>query len=179
MVCAQGFDHLRQVGPYKGLAARESHLGHACGGKFVNVIATKIAGANAQGTLSNPYTPAEAAEAVKDLTWTSNSEYDATDEVYVKGKITRIAVNSSGVSQEFSAQFGNASFYISADGSENGEFYVFRTLYMGNRKWVEGDTQGQVGDEVIIFGKLMNYQGKTPETVANQTYIHSLNGKTE
>lgn len=149
------------------------------GGKYINVIVTKIAGANAKGTLNNPYTPAEAADAVKDLTWTSNSDYQTTDEVYVRGKISRIAVNSSGVSQEFSAQYGNASFYLSADGSESGEFYVFRTLYLGNRKWVEGDTQVQVGDEVIIFGKLMNYQGKTPETVANQTYIHSLNGKTE
>ena len=148
------------------------------GGKYVNLIVTKITGANAKGTLNNPYTPAEAADAVKDLTWTSNSEYQTTDPVYVKGKISRIA-QSKGVDQVFTADYGNASFYISADGSESGEFYVFRTLYLGNRKWVEGDTQIKVGDEVIITGPLMNYQGTTPETVANKTCLYSLNGKTE
>ena len=148
------------------------------GGKYINLIVTKITGANAKGTLNNPYTPAEAADAVKDLTWTSNSEYQTTDPVYVKGKISRIA-QSKGVDQVFTADYGNASFYISADGSESGEFYVFRTLYLGNRKWVEGDTQIKVGDEVIITGPLMNYQGTTPETVANKTCLYSLNGKTE
>ena len=148
------------------------------GGKYVNLIVTKITGANAKGTLNNPYTPTEAADAVKDLTWTSNSEYQTTDPVYVKGKISRIA-QSKGVDQVFTADYGNASFYISADGSESGEFYVFRTLYLGNRKWVEGDTQIKVGDEVIITGPLMNYQGTTPETVANKTCLYSLNGKTE
>ena len=33
--------------------------------------------------------------------------------------------------------------------------------------------------EVIICGKVVNYQGNTPETVANKSYIYSLNGKTE
>ena len=148
------------------------------GGKYINVIVTKIAAANAKGSLNNPYTPTEAAEAVAGLTWTSNSEYDATEPVYVKGKISRIAV-SNGVEQTFSAAYGNASFYISADGTENGEFYIFRTLYLGNRKWVEGDTQIKVGDEVTVYGQLMNYKGNTPETVANKTCLYSLNGKTE
>ena len=34
------------------------------------------------------------------------------------------------------------------------------------------------GDEIIICGKLVNYKGNTPETVANQSYIYSLNGNT-
>ena len=38
---------------------------------------------------------------------------------------------------------------------------------------------GEVGDDVIIYGKLMNYKGNTPETVANKSYLYSLNGKTE
>ena len=149
-------------------------------GMYLNVIATKVTAydANAKGTVSNPFTPAEAAEAVKDFTWTSNSEYEHLDDVYVKGKISRIAQNK-GVDQYFTSDYGNASFYISADGTESGEFYVFRTLYLGNRKWVEGDTQIKVGDEVVIFGQLMNYQGNTPETAANKSCLYSLNGKTE
>lgn len=130
------------------------------------------------GTQTDPYNVAAAVNAVKDLTWTSNTEYQKTGDVYVKGKISRIAV-ANDASQEYSAQFGNASFYISDDGTQNGEFYVYRALYLGNKKWVEGDTQIKVGDEVIICGQLMNYRGNTPETVANASYLYSLNGKTE
>ena len=52
-------------------------------------------------------------------------------------------------------------------------------LYLGNKKWVEGNTQIKVGDEVIIHGKITNYKGNTPETAANKAYIYSLNGVTE
>ncbi|MBO6083261.1 MAG: hypothetical protein J6P46_09625, partial [Bacteroidales bacterium] len=74
--------------------------------------------------------------------------------------------------------YGNASFYISADGTENDEFYAFRILYLGNKKFEAGQTDIKVGDEVIIYGKLMNYRGNTPETVANAAYLYSLNGDT-
>ena len=150
--------------------------GLSSGGKFVNVIATKIAGANAKGTLSNPYTPAEAAEAVKDLKWTSNTDYESTDEVYMKGKICKIA--NKGTYTE-GGTYGNASFYLSADGTGDGEFYVFRALYLGNKKFEAGQTDIKVGDEVVVYGKLMNYQNNTPETVSGKAYLYSLNGKTE
>ena len=150
--------------------------GLSSGGKFVNVIATKIAGANAKGTLTNPYTPAEAADAVKDLKWTSNTDYESTDEVYMKGKICKIA--NKGTYTE-GGTYGNASFYLSADGTGDGEFYVFRALYLGNKKFEAGQTDIKVGDEVVVYGKLMNYQNNTPETVSGKAYLYSLNGKTE
>ena len=127
------------------------------------------------GTLSSPYNVAAACAAVANLTWTSNDTYDTTDEVYVKGKISKIADNGS-YSQ--SGSYGNASFYIKDDGADT-EFYCYRLLYLGNKKYESGQTDIKVGDEVIIHGKLMNYRGNTPETVANQTYLYSLNGKTE
>ena len=129
--------------------------------------------AKGTGTLSDPYNAVAAANAVSGLTWTSNTEYQKTGDVYVKGKISRIAKN--GTFGE-SGTYGNASFYISDDGSENNEFYVFRTLYLGNVKYTSG-TDIKVGDEVIICGKLMNYKGNTPETVANESYLYSLNGQ--
>ena len=146
------------------------------GGKYINVIVTKIVGADAKGTLSNPYTPAEAAAAVAGLKWTSNTEYEATDEVYMKGKICKIA--NKGTYTE-GGTYGNASFYLSADGTGDGEFYVFRALYLGNKKFEAGQTDIKVGDEVIVYGKLMNYQNNTPETVSGKAYLYSLNGKTE
>ena len=136
---------------------------------------TPTPGGNGSGTLSDPYTPAGAIDAVKDLTWTSNTDYESTEEVYVKGKISRIA---SGGTYTEGGTYGNASFYISADGTENDEFYAFRILYLGNKKFEAGQTDIKVGDEVIIYGKLMNYRGNTPETVANAAYLYSLNGDT-
>ena len=130
----------------------------------------KTAPAYAPGTVERPYTPTEAINAVSSLTWTSNTEFDSTDEVYVKGIISRVTNNGyysdTGI-------FGNASFYISDDGSENNEFYCFRVLYLGNKKYTEG-RDIQVGDEVVICGKLTNYKGNTPETVTGQAYLYSL-----
>lgn len=127
------------------------------------------------GTLNNPYNPAGAAQAVSGLTWTSNTEYQSTDNVYVKGKISRIA--SNGTYTE-GGTYGNASFYISEDGTESGEFYIFRALYLDNTKFNEYTGEKvdiKVGDEVVIYGKLMNYRGNTPETVSGQAYLYSLN----
>ncbi len=91
---------------------------------------------------------------------------------YIKGKVV-------SVKEAFSAQYGNASFYISDDGQAGGQFLVFRSLYLGNQKWTEGQENIQVGDEVVVYGKLTNYMGNTPETAQNTTYLVSVNGKTE
>ena len=82
------------------------------------------------------------------------------------------------VKEQYSTQFGNASYYISDDGTSAGQFYVFRSMYLGNKKYSSGDLLKE-GDEVIVCGKLMNYMGNTPETVQNESYLYSLNGKTE
>ena len=125
------------------------------------------------GTLDDPYNPLGAANAVKDLTWTSNTDYQKTGDVYVKGKISRIA--DKGTFTE-GGTYGNASFYISEDGQQKDEFYCFRILYLGNVKYTSG-TDIKVGDEVIVCGKLMNYKGNTPETVAGEAYLYSLNSQ--
>ncbi len=122
--------------------------------------------ATGNGTLESPYNCIAAIKAASTLAADAQS-----DVVYVKGKV-------SSVKEAFSTQYGNASFYISDDGTANGEFYVFRTLYLGNKKYTSGD-QIKAGDEVIICGKLTNYKGNTPETVQNESYLYSLNGKTD
>lgn len=135
---------------------------------------TQTAEPKGRGTLEDPYNPTGAAQAASGLTWTSNTEYEKTDVVYVKGKISRIASNGT-FSQ--SGTYGNASFYISEDGTtQSGEFYCFRILYLGNEKYTSG-TDIKVGDEVIVCGKLMNYKGNTPETVAGEAYLYSLNSE--
>ena len=135
--------------------------------------------AKGTGTQADPYNPAAAAAAVANLTWTSSTEYQKTDPVYVKGKIKNIAV-SNDVEQFYAntGDYGNASFYITDADDETGEFYVFRALYLGNVAYAVGQTDIKVGDVVVIYGALMNYKGNTPETVANEAYLYSLNGAT-
>lgn len=119
------------------------------------------------GTQADPYNATAAINLAKSLA--SGAE---SPEVYIKGKV-------SSIREEFSTQYGNATFYISDDGTTNGDqFYVFRTYYLGNKKYTAG-TQIKVGDDVIICGKVTNYQGNTPETVQNASYLYSLNGTTE
>lgn len=72
----------------------------------------------AAGTKANPYDVTQAINAVKGLTWTSNTVFEETDEVYVKGKISRIV--DYGTFHE-SGTFSNASFYISKDGGTSNE----------------------------------------------------------
>ena len=128
-------------------------------------------------SLMEQYTVTEAINAVKGLTWTNSTKYDTTDNVYVKGKISRIA--SKGTFEE-SGNYGNASFYISDDGTEySGEFFCFRILYFDNKRFNSGQTDINVGDDVVIYGKLMNYKNNTPQTVPNEAYLFSLNGETD
>ena len=126
--------------------------------------------AKGTGTLANPYSAAEACKAVEHLTWTSNKDYESTGEVYVKGIISRIA---NGGTYSEGGSYGNASFHIKDKGG-NQEFYCFRVLYLGNQKFQEGQGDIKIGDEVIVCGKLMNYQGNTPETVAGNAFLYSI-----
>lgn len=119
-------------------------------------------GAEGDGTLANPFNAVAANEYVAKL----DADVSSDNDIYIKGKIASIKEN-------YSTTYGNATFYISDDGTSDNTFYVFRTLYLGNVKYTEG-TLPQVGDEVIICGKVVNYKGNTPETVQNQSYIYSL-----
>lgn len=122
--------------------------------------------AKGTGTLEDPYNSVAANKAASAL---SSSEQSGV--VYIKGKVVSIK-------EQYSTQFGNASYYISDDGTSAGQFYVFRSMYLGNKKYSSGDLLKE-GDEVIVCGKLVNYMGNTPETAQNDSYLYSLNGKTE
>lgn len=127
-------------------------------------------GSAGDGTLENPYTVAGALSYVGALAADTATETD----IYIQGKVSEIG-------EQYGTQYGNGTFYISDDGSVTADskgFYVFRALYLGNKKFTSGDTEIQVGDEVIICGKVVNYKGGTPETVTGQAYLYSLNGDT-
>lgn len=68
-------------------------------------------------------------------------------------------------------QYGTGRFYISDDGSNTGHFYCFNTKWLGNTAFTtETSTIPQVGDTVIAFGPVQNYQGTTPEMKYGYVY---------
>ena len=123
--------------------------------------------ANGYGILDYPFTACMA------NVFAGNLEQGETtpEDYYVKGKIADIKYT-------FSEQYGTATFFISRDGSNDYTFQAYSVYYLENKPWVEGNTQIKVGDEVIICGKLTNYNG-TPETASKKAYIYSLNGVTK
>lgn len=121
-----------------------------------------------EGTADNPFNVAAALEYVNNLAADEKSEGN----IYIKGKVSSINTN-----YDESGTFGNAVFYISDDGTGKNTFYVYRALYLGNKKYSSGETLNE-GDEVIICGKVVNYKGTTPETVQSEAFLYSLNGKT-
>ena len=110
------------------------------------------------GTQDDPYTISDVL-----LLFTNNEK--PTTEIYAKGIITRItSLNTS--------QYTNARYYISDDASSSNEFYVYNGKYLNGADFTSDD-QIQVGDEVVIYGKLTTY-GTTNEFAAGN-YIVSLN----
>lgn len=112
------------------------------------------------GTEGNPYSASQALEMI------ANGENNPDAEVYIKGKVSQI--------KEVSAQFGNATYWISDDGSTDNQLYVFRGKYLNGDKFTSED-QLKVGDEVVILGKLTTYNGD-PQVNTGSSIV-SLNGE--
>lgn len=131
------------------------------------------------GSQAHPFTVAEVRDFIDGLKGAVSE-----NEVYVAGKIASIANNG-----QFSASFGNASFFISDDGqASSDQFEAYRVLYLGRKKWVEGDATIKVGDDVVICGKVKLYSPSNGDPVyeTHQSnadnyngYLYSLNGQTE
>ena len=116
------------------------------------------------GTAADPYNPIAAINYAKSL----GADVESSNEVYVKGKISSIKFT-------YSAQYGTATYNISEDGSTANEFTVYGSYYFNNQSWKEGDTQIKVGDEVVVCGKVVYYQGNTPEFANKKNWLVSLN----
>lgn len=134
------------------------------------------------GTKADPYSVWGVDEYLNEL----GSGVVSPNAVFVKGIISKLASKDG----EFSADFGNATFFISDDGvfygtdekniDQDRDFYAYRVKFLGNRKWTAKDTQIKVGDEVVLYGKVVLYKGNTPETdFQSGPFLYSLNGKDE
>lgn len=121
------------------------------------------------GTKDNPFDVATAVAKCVEI-----GQTQSTEKYYVKGIVSAMK-NVSGI-----AQYGNVDFYITADGAASDtKLLVFQCLYLGGAKFTSED-QIKVGDEVIVYGPLVNYMGNTPETGGKgSTCLVKLNDKEE
>lgn len=125
------------------------------------------------GTKEDPFSVAGVIEYVKTLA----SDAASTEQFYVKGKVSTISQDYTYNISE-GRTWGNARFNISDDGTTSNEFICYNCLYLGNKKFVAGDTDIKAGDEVIVCGNVVNYKGNTPEFVSGKNFLYSLNGTT-
>jgi len=116
------------------------------------------------GVQNDPYNVSAALTLIKPM-----KDGEMTDEIYVKGIISTIS--------EVSVQNGNATYFISDDGTTDNELQVYRGLFIDGEKFTSED-QIKVGDVVVVKGKCKNFKGNTPEFDTGSS-IYSLNGKTE
>ena len=90
--------------------------------------------------------------------------------VYVKGYITNIK-------EVETTQFGNATYSLNDENTYNAEtaLLVYRGYYLDGEKFTAED-QIKVGDQVVVYGKLVNYNGTYEINTGSS--IHSINGTT-
>ena len=120
----------------------------------------EIVGAEGNGTLEEPFNVVAVIEYVQEL----GADVESPEKVYIKG----IVCSTS----EISPQFGNATFDISADGTLGSEkFTIYRAKGLNNQN-IKSEDEVQVGDEVIVYGNVVNYRGNTPETTQGKAYIY-------
>ena len=132
---------------------REATAKIECGGKTQNINLLQVTEKSEPVTM----TVKQALEVIKPL-----ADQDVAGGTYrVKGIVCKI--------NEISTQYGNATYFLSDDGSYSGSsiadcnwLEVYRGLWLNGAAISTGD-EFSVGDELTIEGSLMNYKG-TPET---------------
>ena len=132
---------------------------------------TSAGGEAPAGSKENPFTVAQA------FAYLDGGA--ATDDVYVKGKVSKIVY-------PFDAEHQTGTFWISEDGVYNNDltkdFEAYGVYWLGKKPWADGMGQVAVGDEVVLCGKLTKYTKNdktTYETSSKKAYVYSINGKTE
>lgn len=113
-------------------------------------------------SLENPYTVAEALAIIADLDGTTMTN------VYVKGIV---APNPT-----LAASYGNMDYNILDTPTSTSSLLIFRGKYFDGEKF-NAENQVKEGDEVIVKGDMLNYQGNKPQLSANNVIV-SLNGST-
>ena len=139
---------------------------YVSGTKYVNIVLTeaKLVGQEVEkkdiaNTPETAYTVAEAHAIILD------TDNDLSQTVYVKGKVSKVQ----------SVKYNNAIYFISDDGTETNELKVYQGYGIDGEDIVSEDYL-KVGDEVIVYGTLADYEGTHEFNKGSK--IYSLNGVT-
>lgn len=120
------------------------------GGQSITINGLTISAA--KGSQDNPYTVLEA-RAVADALGSSTST--ATTESYTKGYVSAVA------DETYNSKYGNKTFWITDSGADDEtiELEIYRAYYTDSSTLMTEDQFNSIdiGDEVIICGKLKKY----------------------
>lgn len=145
------------------------------GGKYINIITTKIVEFvdNPKGSATNPFLPSEIAAEIL-------AGNVPEEDVYIKGIVSAVLYTAS-------ESYPTATFWLSDDGTAYGvsadkkssteptkDFECYSVYWFDNQPWAEGNGQVGVGDEVIVCGKTTSYNGQ-PETFSKKAWLYSVN----
>ena len=114
------------------------------------------------GTKASPYTSSYANELGAAL-----ADGEQLADVFVSGIVSTI--------KSIDPSFGNAEYYISDDGTNANEFYIYRGYSLGGNKFKTTD-ELKVGDAVVVYGTIINFKGDTVEMTTGSKIV-SLNGE--
>ncbi len=119
------------------------------------------------GSVDEPFTVADAIYAA-----IAGNGLVSTEKYYIKGIIADYTPDSDDVSR-----YGNIIFDISDDGTTDKVFKAFQVNYLNGDKFTSTD-QVAIGDTVVLYGAVMNYQNTTPETEEKgAAYVYSHTAK--
>lgn len=120
------------------------------------------------GTLENPYNVAGVLAFISTL----QPDVESDKPVYVKGKVLVNKTDEATI-----IEHGNMSFTMIDEGNTSNTFLAWQVMAPGNKRFT-AVSDIKAGDEVIVYGKVVNYKGNTPETVnRGQAYVYSINGQ--
>ena len=123
--------------------------------------------ATGTGTQDNPFNVAAAVAKCKEI----GASFSIEEMYYVKG----IVAETRSVSAS-EAAYGNITFNMVDEIGSANTFLAYQVMGSYGTKLKEGFTVTQ-GDEVVIYGPIYNYNGKTPETAGKgAAVIVTING---
>lgn len=144
----------------KEFVTNKSHIVYL-NGKTASNSGTSTAEPTGTGTETDPYNVAAV------LKLYENNSYDANKEVYVKGIVAKVGSIDTG-------SYGNATYYISDDGTSTNDFEIFRGKYLNGDKFTSAD-QLKVGQTVVVYGKLTVYN--STKEMAQGSKLVSIEGE--
>lgn len=145
-------------GTTKEFVKNKSHIVYL-NGKTASNSGTSTAEPTGTGTETDPYNVAAV------LKLYENNSYDSNKEVYVKGIVANVSIDTG---------YGNATYYISDDGTSTNDFEIYRGKYLNGDKFTSAD-QLKVGQTVVVCGKLTLYN--TTKEMAQGSKLISIEGE--